>query len=247
MSLDKDFLRAIRQGDLSTVIHLSEIIDPSFENSYALAFASKYNLEIVEFLLKDPRIDPSANYNLAITNACKDGNLAIVNRLLEDPRVDPSDNQNFCLINASASGQIKIVNRLLEDPRVNPYGEPICVASVYGNFKIVERLMKDPRVDPSYGNNKAAIEALRWDYINVFKLLFQDQRVRSQFLFNPIYMKIRNESKRRAEKIFSKIVEEYERDILDRCNTIKEQLMMKAWHPNRVEKWINAGIDVEDM
>lgn len=245
--MNKDFLIAIRQGDLSTVIRLSQLIDPSFKNSYALAFASKYNLAAVDFLLKDPRIDPSANYNLAISNACGDDNLAIVNRLLEDPRVDPSDNQNFSLITASRYGHIKIVNRLLEDPRVNPHGEPICIASVYGNIKIVERLMKDPRVDPSYSNNKAAIEALRWDHINVLKLLFQDQRVRSQFLFNPSYMKIRNERQRKTEKIFSKIVEKYERYILDRCNTIKEQLMMKAWHPNRVEKWIDAGIDVEDM
>jgi len=32
-----------------------------------------------------------------------------------------------------------------------------------------------------------------------------------------------------------------------RCTTYKEQLMMKAWHPSRVEKLLNLGYDIEDM
>lgn len=33
----------------------------------------------------------------------------------------------------------------------------------------------------------------------------------------------------------------------DRCKAIKEELMMVVWHPDRVCKWMQAGLDVEDM
>jgi hypothetical protein len=32
-----------------------------------------------------------------------------------------------------------------------------------------------------------------------------------------------------------------------RCAQYKEQIMMKAWHPSRVEKLIEMGYDIEDM
>jgi hypothetical protein len=31
------------------------------------------------------------------------------------------------------------------------------------------------------------------------------------------------------------------------CKTIKEELVAGAWHPDRVEKWIYAGIDLDDL
>jgi hypothetical protein len=32
-----------------------------------------------------------------------------------------------------------------------------------------------------------------------------------------------------------------------RCAQYKEEIMMKAWHPSRMEMMINMGYDVEDM
>jgi len=32
-----------------------------------------------------------------------------------------------------------------------------------------------------------------------------------------------------------------------RCAIYKEQIMMKAWHPSRIEKLIEMGYDIEDM
>ena len=31
-----------------------------------------------------------------------------------------------------------------------------------------------------------------------------------------------------------------------RSAIIKEELVAKAWHPSRVERWLEAGIDIED-
>ena len=35
--------------------------------------------------------------------------------------------------------------------------------------------------------------------------------------------------------------------IIQRCKTIKEELMMNRWHPSRVEQLLLAGYDIEDM
>jgi hypothetical protein len=32
-----------------------------------------------------------------------------------------------------------------------------------------------------------------------------------------------------------------------RMDIIREELMMKAWHPSRVMKWVEAGLDMEDF
>ena len=29
--------------------------------------------------------------------------------------------------------------------------------------------------------------------------------------------------------------------------TIAEELMMKTWHPTRIEKWLDMGLDLEDL
>jgi hypothetical protein len=33
----------------------------------------------------------------------------------------------------------------------------------------------------------------------------------------------------------------------ERCATYKEEIMMKTWHPSRVEMLLEMGYDVEDM
>lgn len=33
----------------------------------------------------------------------------------------------------------------------------------------------------------------------------------------------------------------------ERCQQVKEEIMMKAWHPRRVEKLLQLGYDIEDM
>jgi hypothetical protein len=35
--------------------------------------------------------------------------------------------------------------------------------------------------------------------------------------------------------------------VVERCLCVKEELMMRAWHPDRVLRLLEAGIDVEDM
>ena len=32
-----------------------------------------------------------------------------------------------------------------------------------------------------------------------------------------------------------------------RCNQVKEEIMMRTWHPCRIEKLLNLGYDIEDI
>jgi hypothetical protein len=79
------------------------------------------HLAVVERLLQDPRVDPSALDNGAIQMASYGGHLAVVERLLQDPRVDPSDSgNNWAIQHASEGGHLAVVERLLQDSRVDP-------------------------------------------------------------------------------------------------------------------------------
>jgi hypothetical protein len=69
-------------------------------------------LDVVNRLLQDPRVDPSADYNSAIRFAAYGGHLHVVNRLLQDPRVDPSDWDNFAIRHAVSYGHLDVVATL---------------------------------------------------------------------------------------------------------------------------------------
>jgi hypothetical protein len=58
-------------------------------DSIALPWAAQNgHVAVVERLLQDTRVDPSADDNYAVREAAANGHLAVVDRLLEDYRVD---------------------------------------------------------------------------------------------------------------------------------------------------------------
>ena len=75
-------------------------------------------VNIVERLLEDKRVDPSANDNYAIQLASSNGYLQVVERLLEDKRVEPSADDNYAIKLAFLHRHLYVVERLLEDERV---------------------------------------------------------------------------------------------------------------------------------
>jgi ankyrin repeat protein len=64
-------------------------IDLSFDNEMIINVSAKGNTEIVELLLKDPRVDPTVNDNEPLKSAVKLGHYDIIKLLLNDPRVNP--------------------------------------------------------------------------------------------------------------------------------------------------------------
>jgi ankyrin repeat protein len=142
------------------------------------------------------------------------------------------------LSNACLNGDLERVKSLLKDYHVDPSLEKskaLRRASKRGHLSIVKFLLEDPRVDPCANCNEAILSAISGNHFSIVKILLEDSRVNRCFVFNSNY----------RVSIFHvqfwEIVKEYEKNILERCNKIKEELMIKAWHPCRVEKWILSG------
>ncbi|NDB87100.1 MAG: hypothetical protein EB127_31105 [Alphaproteobacteria bacterium] len=168
-------------------------------------------------------MDPTCYYNMPLLHATYHGYLSIVNCLLADPRVIRTVSKERIFERAAARGHLAIVNRLLEYPDMDPStndNNAIRMAAVHGYLPVIQRLLLDPRVDPSDCNNFALAIAQFYRHDAVAACLQQDDRV------NPLI------SKQRCMK---------------RCADIKEEIMMAAWHPRRVERLLLAGYDIEDM
>ena len=67
------------------------------------------DIEKVELILKDGKVDPSTQQNLAIRWASENGKKEIVDLLLKDKRVNPGDVDNYAIRLASEKGYYKIV------------------------------------------------------------------------------------------------------------------------------------------
>jgi ankyrin repeat protein len=131
--------------------------------------------------LKDPRIDPSIQDNLAIRVACGHGYTELAKVLLQYICVDPSVRGNYAIRIASENGHKEIVEMLLQDKRVDPSATSnyaIRFASTRGHKEIVERLLKDSRVDPSACGNYALQQAQCRGHKEIEKLLCQHPCVR---------------------------------------------------------------------
>ena len=75
---------------------------------------------VPSFLLRDGRVDPSAENNDAIRLASERGHRDVVELLLGDDRVDPSAENNSAIRFASRRGHSEVMMLLLKDKRVNP-------------------------------------------------------------------------------------------------------------------------------
>ena len=110
-------------------------------------------VESVSSLLKDPRIDPAVDKNLAIRYSSQNGHTEIVRLLLQHPRVNPSADDNLAIQIASDNGHTEVVRLLLQDPRVDPSAlnnYAIGIASLNGHTEIVKLLLQHPRVKATY-------------------------------------------------------------------------------------------------
>ncbi len=77
------------------------------------------NVDKVQLLLNDPRVDPTADDNWAIQSASRRGHTEVVRLLLADPRVDPAALGNYAIQLASHNGHLEVVRLLANDPRVD--------------------------------------------------------------------------------------------------------------------------------
>ncbi len=146
-------------------------------NELFIKAVKEHDVEVMELLLKDKRVDPSTDNDFAILRISQTGPVHIIKLLLEDTRVDPGYSFNVAIQYASRHGQFEIVELLLKDNRVNPCDMnnwAIKWASENNHWKIVELLMKDERVCSSIANNieinqaiEQALENGHWQYVKL--------------------------------------------------------------------------------
>jgi ankyrin repeat protein len=121
-------------------------IDPGVDDSYLLLFAAQTGyVEMTRFLLSQPSVDPSANNNTAIEEACNNGgNLEIVQLLMADKRVNPADETCIAFDRACQGGNLDIVKLLLDDPRVEPSARnnaAIILGFEYGQLDVINYIL----------------------------------------------------------------------------------------------------------
>jgi ankyrin repeat protein len=95
-------------------------INPSSGGNMALLCAAKYgHADIVEVLLKDPRIDPNKDFgNWSIIEAASNGHHKVIEVLLKDPRTDPTHSNNISIRKSHTSNFIETYLALWKDKRV---------------------------------------------------------------------------------------------------------------------------------
>jgi ankyrin repeat protein len=112
------------------------------------------HVDLVKFLLKDRRVDPSLRErddsamaaDVPLTAAAQEGHAPVVRLLLKDARVDPGLDNNKALWAACRGDHVKIVDMLLNDTRVDPSAggtnKPIESAATNDNWQILCMLIK---------------------------------------------------------------------------------------------------------
>jgi len=110
----------VRSGHVAHVaLALRCGVNPGRGDQSAIAMACTVgHLAMVTLLLRDARVDPSANVHLALQRASYFGHVEIVERLLRDTRVDPSARCQEALRDAVSNGHYATVELLLRDERV---------------------------------------------------------------------------------------------------------------------------------
>ncbi|GBG34276.1 Ankyrin-2 [Hondaea fermentalgiana] len=184
---------ALERGHLKTARRiLADSRMPETSSSLLLASASWSGLtEVVEELLRDADVDPSAEGQSAIRAASANGHAATVAVLLQANGVDPSVLQNEALRFASRGGHLDVVKLLLAHPRVDPTAEDseaLTAAAAGGRSEIVQILLQDGRADPTATNNLGIRMALENGHEDVALTLMRDARVNVAHAENQIFI-----------------------------------------------------------
>ncbi len=159
-------------------------MDPTINNNCAIREAILGgHLAVVNRLLEDQRVDPSAIRFGFIASAAMHGYVDVVQRLIEDERIDPSADHYFLLAWAVRMGHLHVVKQLLKHPRVDlsthcdKLNAWAAMAAANGHLDILNLWLDDPSVDPSANDNEAIRSAAwngHWDVVN---RLLDDPRV----------------------------------------------------------------------
>jgi hypothetical protein len=111
---------------------------------------------VINRLLQDHRVDPSAGNNYAIQTVVEKGWFDATRVLLQHELVNPGDFDNLALRVAVRNNNVKLVSLLLAHPKVDASAkgnEAIKVAILKNYTDVALLLLSRPEVDPSVHDN----------------------------------------------------------------------------------------------
>ncbi len=179
ISVKEEFSTALREGDVITVKRLlkNPKVDPA---DHTFRLPSEYgHADVVQLLLEDGRVDPTAKNNYAIVRSSQLGHAGVVQLLLADGRADPAVKNNYAIRWSSQNGHAGVVQLLLADGRADPTAEnniAIKESSRKGYTDVVKLLLADGRADPTAWDNAAIKASSYCGHADVVKLLLEDGR-----------------------------------------------------------------------
>ncbi|KAJ3257803.1 hypothetical protein HK103_004271 [Boothiomyces macroporosus] len=143
--------------DIAKLLLNNSNVDVTIRDQYYFRyFVVQGNLEMVEYMLKTPLVDPAVLNNVAICDASFYGHFEIVTRLLQHPDVNPADVDNRAFRRAAENGHLNVVRLLVADQRVDPAdnsNKALQVACNNLHLEIVKILLADQRVLNSVDDN----------------------------------------------------------------------------------------------
>lgn len=158
--------------------------NPGWHGNFIFRWYCKYGYtKEVMGMLKDERVDPTDDGDIALCLAAKRSQYQVVKILLTDGRADPRtpiyNNQKVRKF-LFEKGDVEMIKILILDERIElsaQYNILIVCACLYGLLEIVNILLEDPKVDPSAERNKPIILAARKCHGKIVERLLKDKRV----------------------------------------------------------------------
>lgn len=179
-------LDTVRAGKLNSLRLLFQFAQPNLPIDILWKACEYGHVNILKFLLADPRFNPDHESCQALILACVHENIDCVKVLIQDKRVNPAARNNFCFRYACKENIPELVELFLLQPSVNPAAhdnDALIEACSCGNVQIVQRLLQLKSISPESQDNLALrIASERWN-VQIVKLLWRDSRVRRQHLF----------------------------------------------------------------
>jgi hypothetical protein len=187
------FFYALYQNNVAEIKTLLLEHDPSEQNQDAIRIAvnrSHYinNLEIINLLLSDPRVDASIEDNILFrisSHSNKPWTASLMKRLFQDSRVNPYCSDQLGFRNACRYGNEELVQWFLSLPDTDASIHdhfPIRVASAKGHLEIVRLLLQRKDVNPNFYDCYPLRFNLERGNEAMVRLLLSDSRVELTYL-----------------------------------------------------------------
>lgn len=174
------FLAKFDKKELIKCFNIIKNANQEFEKKIneIFIYCCKHNLyNLVEYLLKEEKLDPSLEENIGFILACQNGHINIVKILIEDNRVKCNTNNDLAFRLSCKLGHKDIVELLLKNPTINPSAnnqEGLKTAIKFDHIQVVKLLLKDKRIDITADNNLALRLAYFLEKLDIYQLLLTE-------------------------------------------------------------------------